>query len=72
MIIFPTTRLKSFTHPISLASVRKGGVEVRRTCARVSTLMPTVHSFCKVGGNLDAGPSEEFGREEFKRLQYRP
>ncbi len=44
-------------------------VEVRRTCARVSTLMPTVRSL-RIGGNLDTGLSAECGRAEFMESGY--
>lgn len=51
-----------------LTSVSNGGVEVRRTCARVSTLMPTVCSSKRVGGNLDV--STLFGRAESTQFRY--
>jgi len=52
----------------ALTPVRKGGVEVRRTCARVSTLMPTVCSSIGVGGNLVV--CILFGQAESTQLRY--
>lgn len=55
-VLAPSIRFAKF--PDTCVSV---AVEVRRTCARGSTLMPTVRNF-RVGGNLDAAiPHQDAG-----------